>query len=192
MLARLGEHLAPLQGVGDYRAIALKEIRAEGHAAALDPAQPRGGHVPGAGATIASFVSYGVESQFGRRRPHGLRRAGASSRHLVRGHRLGGRGADPLLALGIPGGATAAILGAFMLHGVQPSPQVMMTSPAMVYTIFASLFVGIVFMARARLLRHPAAGEDAGLPGGRGLVLRHGVLLHRRAVDPLQRRDLRG
>ncbi len=53
----------------------------------------------------------------------------------------------PLLALGIPGsGATAVILGAFMLHGVQPGPQVLLTSADMVYTIFASLFIGIVLM----------------------------------------------
>jgi putative tricarboxylic transport membrane protein len=52
-----------------------------------------------------------------------------------------------LLALGIPGsGATAVILGAFMLHGIQPGPQVLATSSAMVYTIFASLFVGLALM----------------------------------------------
>ena len=53
----------------------------------------------------------------------------------------------PLLALGIPGsGATAVILGAFMLHGVQPGPQVLATSAGMVYTIFASLFIGLALM----------------------------------------------
>ena len=53
----------------------------------------------------------------------------------------------PLLALGVPGsGATAVILGAFTLHGVQPGPQVLLTSAPMVYTIFASLFVGIIMM----------------------------------------------
>src|SRR3569623_3617742 len=53
----------------------------------------------------------------------------------------------PLLALGIPGcGATAIILGAFMLHGIQPGPQVMLTSAPIVYSVFASVFVGLALM----------------------------------------------
>jgi putative tricarboxylic transport membrane protein len=106
------------------------------------------GLVPGAGATIASFVAYGFESQFGRRRklmgtgiPEGIVAPQAAATASVGGALV------PLLALGIPGsGATAVILGAFMLHGVQPGPQVLLTSAGMVYTIFASLFIGIVLM----------------------------------------------
>jgi putative tricarboxylic transport membrane protein len=53
----------------------------------------------------------------------------------------------PLLAVGIPGsGATAVILGAFMLHGVQPGPQVLINSSEMVYAIFASIFLGVFVM----------------------------------------------
>ncbi len=53
----------------------------------------------------------------------------------------------PLMAVGIPGsGATAVILGAFMLHGVQPGPQVLVTSADMVYAIFASIFLGVFVM----------------------------------------------
>jgi putative tricarboxylic transport membrane protein len=106
------------------------------------------GIIPGAGATIASFVGYGMERQFGPQRarmgtgvPEGVVAPQAAATASVGGALI------PLLALGIPGsGATAVILGAFMLHGVQPGPQVMMSSPAMVYTIFASLFVGITAM----------------------------------------------
>jgi putative tricarboxylic transport membrane protein len=106
------------------------------------------GLVPGAGATIASFVAYGFESQFGRRRklmgtgiPEGIVAPQSAATASVGGALV------PLLALGIPGsGATAVILGAFMLHGVQPGPQVLLTSAGMVYTIFASLFIGIVLM----------------------------------------------
>jgi putative tricarboxylic transport membrane protein len=106
------------------------------------------GIVPGAGATIASFVSYGVESQFGRRRdamgsgiPEGIVAPQSAATASVGGALV------PLLALGIPGsGATAVILGAFMLHGVQPGPQVLLTSSEMVYTIFASVFIGIMLM----------------------------------------------
>ncbi len=106
------------------------------------------GIVPGAGATIASFVSYGVESQFGRRKEQmgsgiaeGIVAPQSAATASVGGALI------PLLALGLPGsGATAVILGAFMLHGVQPGPQVLITSADMVYTIFASLLLGVFLM----------------------------------------------
>jgi putative tricarboxylic transport membrane protein len=49
--------------------------------------------------------------------------------------------------MGIPGsGATAIILGAFLLHGLQPGPQVFQTSSHIVYSMFASVFLGIIVM----------------------------------------------
>jgi putative tricarboxylic transport membrane protein len=106
------------------------------------------GIVPGAGATIASFVSYGVEAQIGKRK---LQMGSGIAEGIVAPQAAAtasvGGGLVPLLALGVPGsGATAVILGAFTLKGVQPGPQVLMNSAPMVYTIFASLFVGIVVM----------------------------------------------
>jgi putative tricarboxylic transport membrane protein len=106
------------------------------------------GIIPGAGATIASFVSYGVEPQVGSRRnemgtgiAEGIVAPQAAATSSVGGALV------PLLALGIPGsGATAIILGAFMLHGIQPGPQVLVTSADMVYTVFASLFLGLALM----------------------------------------------
>ena len=53
----------------------------------------------------------------------------------------------PLLTMGIPGsGATAIILGAFMLQGVQPGPQVFLTQPDLIYAIFAAVFASLVGM----------------------------------------------
>ena len=106
------------------------------------------GIVPGAGATIASFVTYGVEAQYGKRKaemgtgiPEGIVAPQAAATGSVGGALI------PLLTLGIPGsGATAVILGAFLLHGIQPGPQVFITSTDMVYTVFASLFLGIILM----------------------------------------------
>ena len=106
------------------------------------------GIIPGAGATIASFVSYGVEAQLGRRKKEmgsgvaeGIVAPQAAATASVGGALV------PLLALGIPGsGATAIILGAFMLHGIQPGPQILATSSALVYTVFASLFLGLALM----------------------------------------------
>ena len=106
------------------------------------------GIIPGAGATIASFVSYGVEAQYCKRRnelgggiAEGIVAPQTASTATVAGHLV------PLLTLGIPGsGATAVILGAFLLHGVQPGPQLFAKDPALVYAIFASLLVGVVGM----------------------------------------------
>jgi len=107
------------------------------------------GIIPGAGATIASFVSYGVEGQVGRRKallgsgiPEGIVAPQSAATASVGGAMV------PLLAIGIPGsGATAVILGAFMLHGIQPGPQVMLTSGDMIYAIFASIFLAILLMS---------------------------------------------
>src|SRR4029079_5921825 len=106
------------------------------------------GIVPGAGATIASFVAYGVEGQYGKRRqqpgsgiPEGIVAPQVASTASVGGHMV------PLLTLGIPGsGATAVILGAFLLHGVQPGPQIFQTQALLVYAIFASVFLGVIGM----------------------------------------------
>ena len=108
------------------------------------------GLVPGAGATIASFVAYGAEGQYGRRRaqlgsgiPEGIVAPQTAATSSVGGAMI------PLLTMGIPGsGATAIILGAFLLHGVQPGPQIF-ADPAqarMVYAVFASMFVGVFGM----------------------------------------------
>jgi len=107
------------------------------------------GIVPGAGATIASFVTYGVEAQYGKRKeqmgsgiPEGIVAPQAAATASVGGALI------PLLTLGIPGsGATAVILGAFLLHGIQPGPQIFITSTGMVYTVFASMFLGIILMS---------------------------------------------
>ncbi len=108
------------------------------------------GIVPGAGATVTSFVSYGVEKQYGERRtelgsglPEGIVAPQIGSTASVAGHMI------PLLTLGIPGsGATAVILAAFLLHGVQPGPMLFQdpASKEVIYTILASLFVGVIGM----------------------------------------------
>ncbi len=107
------------------------------------------GIIPGAGATIASFVSYGVEGQIGKRKElmgtgiqEGIVAPQAAATASVGGAMV------PLLAIGIPGsGATAVMLGAFTLHGVQPGPQVFLTSAGMIYAIFASIFLSLIIMS---------------------------------------------
>ncbi|AEG62031.1 tripartite tricarboxylate transporter permease [Desulforamulus ruminis] len=106
------------------------------------------GAAPGAGATVASFVSYGVEKMLGKNRdnmgkgaPEGIVSSQSAATASVGGAML------HLLTLGIPGsGATAVILGAFLLHGIQPGPQIFTSMPEMVYAIFASMFIGLALM----------------------------------------------
>lgn len=106
------------------------------------------GIVPGAGATVAAFVAYGIESQYGKNGkalgtgvPEGIVVAKSAATASVGGALV------PLLTMGIPGsGATAIMLAAFLLHGIQPGPQVFVNSPDLVYAVFASVFVALIGM----------------------------------------------
>lgn len=108
------------------------------------------GIIPGAGATISSFVSYGIEKQYGKRGhrigtgiPEGIVAPQIASTASVAGHIV------PLMTLGLPGsGATAVILAAFLLHGVQPGPFLFQNeaSTLVVYTILVSMFVSVIGM----------------------------------------------
>ncbi len=106
------------------------------------------GVIPGAGATIASFVSYGLESQYGKRRrelgtgiAEGIVAPQSAATASVGGAMV------PLLTMGIPGsGATAIIMAAFMLQGVQPGPHVFFKSGDLVFAVFASVFASVIGM----------------------------------------------
>jgi putative tricarboxylic transport membrane protein len=112
------------------------------------------GAIPGTGATVASFVSYGVEKQvskhpekFGTGVWEGLAASETSINGSVGGAMI------PLLTLGIPGsGATAVMMGAFLLHGIQPGPLLFAKSPESVYTIFAGMLVCNLIMILAGLI----------------------------------------
>ncbi len=106
------------------------------------------GIVPGAGATVSAFVAYGLESQYGKNgkalgtgAAEGIVAAKSAATASVGGAFV------PLLTMGIPGsGATAIILAAFLLHGIQPGPQVFANSPALVNTVFAAVFASVIGM----------------------------------------------
>jgi len=106
------------------------------------------GVVPGAGAAVGALVAYGIERQVNKRRAEfgtgvedGLA-APEASKNATTGTAL-----IPLLTLGIPGSAGAAImLAALTLHGVQPGPNLYTKNPEMLYAIFASFALANVFM----------------------------------------------
>lgn len=112
------------------------------------------GVIPGAGATIASLVSYSVAKQmsrepesFGKGNPEGVVASETANN-------AAGPGAlAPLLSLGIPGSASAAILiGALMIHGINPGPLLFTRNPEIPYSIFASLLLGLPLMLLLGLL----------------------------------------
>ncbi len=106
------------------------------------------GALPGAGATIASFLSYAVEKgaskdpdRFGKGAIEGVAGPETANNAACSGAMA------PLLALGIPGsGTTAVMLGALMLYGLKPGPMLFTTSPDLVWALIASMFVGNVIL----------------------------------------------
>ncbi len=106
------------------------------------------GVVPGAGATIAAFIAYGEAKRisknpekFGKGALDGIAASGAATSGSVGGALV------PLLTLGIPGSAaTAVLIGALMLHGLTPGPELFKSNAAVVYGLFASLFFAYLAM----------------------------------------------
>ena len=127
------------------------------------------GTIPGAGATVSSFIAYGVEKQYGKRGaqlgtglPEGVVAPQIGSTASVAGHMV------PLLTLGLPGsGATAIILAAFLLHGVQPGPLLFAneTSRIAAYTIFASMFAAVIGMCLLSFLWIRITVKMLSIPG---------------------------
>ncbi len=106
------------------------------------------GGLAGAGATVSSFVSYGLEKQISKE-PHlfGTGHAGGlvASESSVNGSTGGAM--IHLLTLGIPGSAaTAVMMGAFLIHGIQPGPLLFTKQPEQVYTIVAGMILANVVM----------------------------------------------
>lgn len=111
------------------------------------------GVLPGGGATISSFMTYGVEKwisktpeRFGHgaiegvAAPESANNAAATSSFI------------PLMTLGIPGNAaTAMILVALMIHGIQPGPTMMQDRPEMFWGLITSMYVGNVLLLALNL-----------------------------------------
>jgi putative tricarboxylic transport membrane protein len=116
------------------------------------------GILPGAGGPIASFISYDMErraskhpEKFGTGIPEGIC-ASESANNGVTGGAL-----IPTLTLGVPGdGVTAVMLGAFMVHNIQPGPNLFSNNTTFVYSVYigfviANILMLILGLAGARL-----------------------------------------
>ena len=153
------------------------------------------------GASVAAFLAYGYErrvsktpERFGTGKLEGLAAIESANNAVI------GSSLIPLLTLGIPGSATAAlIVGAFLIHGVTPGPFVFEERPEVIYALFVSLMianlvnlvvgnVGLRFFAKllafprriiiasAALLCVTGAYVSAGSMFGVGVMLIFGVI----------------
>lgn len=101
------------------------------------------GALPGLGSSVAAFLSYGVSKRmsrhpekFGKGSLEGIA-ASESANSAVNGANL-----IPLLTLGIPGNVTAALLiGAFIIHGVDPGPAVFTKDAPLIFGLFIAMFI---------------------------------------------------
>ncbi|MBT8354058.1 MAG: tripartite tricarboxylate transporter permease, partial [Desulfofustis sp.] len=106
------------------------------------------GAIPGVGEDIAAWVSYDFAKrgskepdQFGRGSLEGLIASETGNNAAVAGAVI------PVLSLGIPGSAPAAVLlAAMFIHGVRPGPMIMIESPDFVYKVVAMVFLATCAM----------------------------------------------
>jgi putative tricarboxylic transport membrane protein len=122
--------------------------------------------LPGAGATVASFLSYGLEKAVSRHpekfgtgviegvaAPEGANNADA------------GGALVPLLTLGIPGGNTTAILlGGLILWGYKPGPLLIQEHPQLFWGLVASMYVGNFLLLVLNLPLVPLFAQILRLP----------------------------
>jgi putative tricarboxylic transport membrane protein len=102
------------------------------------------GVLPGAGGTIASILSYTSEKrlskhpeEFGKGAIEGVAGPESANNSDTAGALV------PLLTLGVPGGgATAVMLGAFIMYGIQPGPLLFQNRPDLVWGLVDSMYVG--------------------------------------------------
>ncbi|MFQ5882400.1 MAG: tripartite tricarboxylate transporter permease [Candidatus Methylomirabilales bacterium] len=100
------------------------------------------GALPGAGSSISNIVSYDrakkaskYPEQFGSGIPDGVIASEAGNSSTAGGALI------PMIALGIPGDAvTAVMLGALIIHGIQPGPLLITNHPNLVYGMFVAFF----------------------------------------------------
>ena len=112
------------------------------------------GAMPGVGGGVAQFMCYNEcrraskhPEKFGKGSLEGIAAAESSNNAVV------GSAMIPLLTLGIPGdGVTALLLGAFILHGIQPGPTMFTKQGVIAYSIILGCLVANLFLYPIGLL----------------------------------------
>lgn len=120
------------------------------------------GVLPGTGATIASFIAYIMEKklsrhpeEFGKGAIEGVAGPESSNNAAAAGALV------PMLALGVPGsGTTAIILGALIMFGLRPGPELFTQNATLVWAVIASMYIGNLLLL---IMNLPLAGVFARL-----------------------------
>ena len=124
------------------------------------------GCLPGAGTTLASFMAYGAEKRFSRNR----KKLGTGAIEGVVAPDAATNAASnanfvPTLVLGIPGGATTAVLlGAFLIYGIQPGPLLFENQPVLIWGLLASFFIGNLILLLLNLPLAPVFAQLLRVP----------------------------
>lgn len=126
------------------------------------------GVLPGAGATIASFLGYAVErniapkheqDEFGKGSIKGLAAPETANNAACTGSFV------PLLTLGIPGsGTTAILLGALIALNVTPGPRLMIDEPDIFWAVIMSMFIGNLVLLILNLPLIPYIAKVLAIP----------------------------
>ena len=126
------------------------------------------GVLPGAGATIASFLGYAVErniaskeeqEEFGKGAIKGLAAPETANNAACTGSFV------PLLTLGIPGsGTTAILLGALIALNVTPGPRLMIDQPQVFWAVIMSMFIGNLILLILNLPLIPYIAKVLSVP----------------------------
>jgi putative tricarboxylic transport membrane protein len=126
------------------------------------------GVLPGAGATIASFLAWGFERsianvkdklKFGNGSIKGLTAPETANNAACTGSFV------PLLTLGIPGsGTTAVMLGALLSFGVQPGPRLYVEQPEIFWAVIVSMYIGNVVLLILNLPLIPYIARILAIP----------------------------
>lgn len=124
------------------------------------------GALPGAGATLAGFLSYGFAKRLSRR-PETFGQGALEGIAAPEAGNSATAGATliPLFAFGIPGSGSAALVGAaFIMQGITPGPLMIESNLVIVYAIFMLLLYGSIFTLASSKLLLPCYARISMLP----------------------------
>ncbi len=124
------------------------------------------GILPGVGGNIACWVAYARTKSgskhpetFGKGEPKGVAAPESANNATVGGALI------PMLALGVPGSPTTAVLmGALVLHGLRPGPQLFQEAPVVVYSLFIGLIACVFAMYLIGVVTLPFWAKVMALP----------------------------
>lgn len=105
------------------------------------------GSIPGAGADIAAFVCYNEAKRTNKNEAFGEGSLIGISAPEAGNNGVTGGALVPLLTLGVPGDAVAAVLlGALIIQGLTPGPLLFEQNPEIVYGLFSSMIIGNILL----------------------------------------------